>query len=359
MNRQIKRYPPRVIFTVSRHSAYLFFIISLILVLFSADFSLSAEKESNLLLAIPPILAANLSAPPPEEIRPDSARKINIPVNGSLQNPAWSYDANLILFTVFNKGYNIEPADLYIYNLEDYSVKKLVSDGSGNINLPGSVWNKTSQSIIFSSSREPHDEIFMISENGNPGDEIKITNRINEVAYEPSFSPDGKNIVFESHKVDVEVNGVITKYKTDGTGSYQKLTDSNSDCRQPNWSPAGDLILYQKLDSGRWDIWVMDQNGENHRKITSGEGDKTDGSFSPDGKYIVYSADGSDLESANIFMIKVTGGIPVRVTNYSGYDGAPSISPDGKTIIFESSTYEDPDLSKGTSLYIIDTPQIF
>lgn len=101
--------------------------------------------------------------------------------------------AGQFFFTRFRNGYNKEPGDLLIINLESKSIKTLVSDGSGNVNLPGSSWNSITHKIVFSSSREPHDEIYIIDENGNPGDEIKVTERENRVAYEPSFSPDGSN----------------------------------------------------------------------------------------------------------------------------------------------------------------------
>jgi len=52
------------------------------------------------------------------------------------------------------------------------------------------------------------------------------------VAYEPSFSPAGDWIVFESHQLDVEGNGSIVKYKVDGTRPYQSLTDPGDDCRK-------------------------------------------------------------------------------------------------------------------------------
>lgn len=283
--------------------------------------------------------------------REDNAYKLAISVNGSLQNPAWSPDGNSILFTRFRNGYNEEPADLLIFDLRSNTIRTLVSDGSGNINLPGSSWNPLTRQIVFASTRDPHDEIFIIDENGSPGDERKITNRVGKVAYEPSLSPDGQWVVFESHQLDVEENGMITTYNVDGTGQYQEITGQSEDCRQPNWSPVGGDILYQKYSGGQWNIWI------NHTRITSGSGDKTDASFSPDGQWIVYSSDEMGLEFANLFIIPTSGSTPIRVTFHDGYDGAPSWSPDGTRIAFESYP-GDPDYSSGTTLWVVDVPKL-
>ena len=85
-------------------------------------------------------------------------------------------------------------------------------------------------------------------------------------------------------------------------------------------------------------------------------GDKTDASFSPDGQWIVYSSDAT-LTYANLYILPITGGSPTRVTYYSGYDGAPSWSPDGSSISFESYP-GDPDGSAGTTLWVIAAPEV-
>jgi TolB protein len=288
---------------------------------------------------------------PESYLRHDNAIKLNIPLFGSLQNPAFSPDGEAIVFTRFRNGYNLEPADIFIYYIENSKIDTLVMDGSANVNLPGSCWNSQNGSIIFSSSREPHDEIYLIDDNGSPGDEIKITERAEYMAYEPTFSPDGQWIVFESHPVDVEKKGVIMKYKLDKSLNYQALTDEDDDCRQPNWSPSGDNILFQQYKSRQWDIWIMKTDGSNKRKVTSGKGDKTDACFSKDGKFIIYSGD-FDLEFANIYKISIEGGNSERLSNYEGYDGAPSISSDGSKIVFESYG-GDPDDSDGTCLWML------
>ncbi|MBN1415758.1 MAG: PD40 domain-containing protein [Bacteroidales bacterium] len=289
---------------------------------------------------------------PESYLRHDSASKLNIPVSGSMQNPAFSPDGRAIVFTQYRSGYNKGPADIMIINLKTGKLDTLVMDGSANVNLPGSSWNSQNKSIVFSSSRDPHDEIYIINDGGKPGDEMQITERSDYMAYEPTFSPDGAWIVFESHPVDVENQGVIMKYKLDHSTTYQALTNADDDCRQPNWSPAGDYILFQKYENSQWDIWIMSIDGSNKIKITSGAGDKTDACFTNDGKYIIYSCD-SDLEFANIYKISTQGGNPERLTNYEGYDGAPSISFDGSKIAFESYG-GDPDDSDGTSIFILE-----
>ncbi len=289
-----------------------------------------------------------------EKERDDGAKLLDIVFKGSLQNPAWSPDGNYIVFTKFKK-YNEEPAAIIKLDLSNNSTTTLVSDGSGNVNLPGSCWNDSLNKIVFSSSREPHDEIYMIDENGTSGTETQVTSRTDKMAYEPSFSPDGQWVVFESHYLEQEGSGVITKYKLDGSSGYVALTTEGEDCRQPNWSPTNNYIVYQRYTSDSWQLWLIKPDGTDNKQLTSGTGEKTDASFSPDGNWLVYSSNEADEDYANLFIISVNGGSSIRATNYKGYDGAPSWSPDGNYIVFES-RFKDPDGTKGTKLYKISVP---
>ena len=287
--------------------------------------------------------------------RTDGAYRLEIDLPGSLQNPAFSPDGNALVFTRFRDGYNTGASDLFIYDLETGALRALVSDGNGNVNLPGAAWDGVSDRVVFSSARDPHDEIFVITATGQTGDEVQITDRADRQAYEATFSPDGQWIVFESHAVDVEDDGVVTKYRVDGRSAYIPLTPATDNCKQPNWSPAGDRILYQKEEGGRWAIWTMNTDGSDRRPVTGADESGTDAIFSPDGRWIIYSSENEAVELANIYKIPAEGGTPVRITHYSGYDGAPSISPDGRRIAFESSAGY-PEGSAGTSLWLIDVP---
>lgn len=305
---------------------------------------------------------------PEKSGRVDGAVLLNPPVSGSLQNPAWSPDGKSLLFTRFRNGYNHGPADILVYTLPEKDsqgrdsaggeVRFLVRDGSENVNAPGACWSAAGRFIVFSSSRDPRDEIFRIGENGEPGDEIRITDREGKAGYEPTLSPDGLWTVFESHALDVEGNGVLVKCRTDGTEPARELTPASEDCRQPNWSPAGGLIAYQRFENGQWDIWTCGEDGENRGRVTAGEGDKTDASFSPDGGWIICSAENPEEAGAALSAFPVSGGASVSVTSSGWSDGAPSWSPDGRTVVFESRS-GDPDGSPGTVLFLIDVSARF
>ena len=77
--------------------------------------------------------SAQINAP----IRQDAAYRLDIPLEGSLQNPAFSPDGKSIVFTRFRDGYNEGASDLFIYNLDTEELTILISDGNGNVNLPG------------------------------------------------------------------------------------------------------------------------------------------------------------------------------------------------------------------------------
>ena len=284
---------------------------------------------------------------------PVDTYELQINLNGSLQNPAWSPDGKQVVFTRFRNGYNQGPADIFIFDFDSQEIIELVNNQADNVNLPGSTWNSENHHIVFSSTISEHDEIFSIDTHNREAIPIQLTSREYQMAYEPSYSPDGEWIIFESHELDTEDGGVIMKVKLDGENQYIPLTPSNIDCRQPNWSPDGKHILYQAYNNQQWNIWIMDADGKNHHQLTSGPGDKTDASFSPDGQWIVFSADNPEIKFSELFIQSIFDSQAIQLTDYGIYVGAPSWSPDGNQIIFEASE-RDPDKTNGTELWVLD-----
>lgn len=224
----------------------------------------------------------------------------------------------------------------------------VLNDDHSNVNLPGTSWNARTNRITFSSDRAGgNEEIYTSKPDGT--DIFQVTSHMGNNFFESSFSPDGSEIAFESNAGPGSAE--IWKVKSDGDGR-SRLTSASTD-RQPNWSPDGSRILFQRLATD-WAIYTIKPDGNGLAPITPSQDSSTDASFSPDGKRIVYSTNGGRRSGANLFVVPADGGMPRRVTDQPGYDGAPTWSPDGRWIAFESSP--EPGGMASTSIWRIAAP---
>lgn len=310
-------------------------------------------------------LAAVRPPAAPAGCRDDDAAPLHAPADGSsAQNPAYSPDGQTLLFTLFHSGYNLGDSGVYRLALTDGSTTPVLDEPDHqSVNLPGSSWNATTNRITFSSDRLDTDEIWTAAPNGTGLFRVTTQSPPFRHHQEPSFSPDGQWIVFESvtGAEDLAQRGTIWKVKADGT-SLTKLVDgpaTDTDNHQPNWSPAGSQILFQRRTGASevWNLYTMAADGSALTQITSANSD-TDASWSPDSQWVVYSSDHGDLPAPNLFVVAAGGGTPTRVTFAPVHgDGAASWSPDGKWIAFESHIADDED--SPASLWRIRVPWPF
>lgn len=115
---------------------------------------------------------------------------------------------------------------------------------------------------------------------------------------EPSFSSDGKRIVFVSRRTK---NNDIWVMNADGSMQTQLTTDDKDD-ENPRFSPDGKRIVFASDRTGNFDVWVMDADGRNPRQLTSSPADETQPCWSSGG-YIYYSLKRGEGKS-NIYRIK-------------------------------------------------------
>ena len=201
--------------------------------------------------------------------------------------------------------------------------------------------------IAFSSHRDGNYEIYVMDADG--GNQRRLTNN---PAWDgsPSWSPDGKRVVFESRRDGHAMNGIPTAeiYVMDADGgNQQNLTNNPSHDGSPCWSPDGKRIAFDSDRDGRfnWEIYVMDADGRNLQRLTNnpdddGHPDDRYPSWSLDGKRIVFSArrDGHvevkfDV-TYEIYVMDVDGGNQQRLTNNRNNELSPVWSPDSERIAF-------------------------
>lgn len=309
----------------------------------------------TLLVAAALCASASSGSAQPGSVRADGAARIPVSgLTGSLQNPCFSPDSTRIALTRWPRRYNEGLASVHVAELGSGSVLARVSpEGATGVNLPGTCWNAATDRIVFSLERDAPDWPFSASPDGQGL--LRLVSLPGRVAIEPSFAPDGRRIAFEVSTYDAEGNGSIYVANADGT-EVRRLT-RRSDDRQPNWSPTGDRIVFQRRRGESWDAWTIRPDGTGLRNVTrTRRVSETDISWAPDGRRIVFSSDEHDGQIAALVVMNANGGGRVRVTRSAGwYDGAPSWSPDGTTIAFEARRGE-PDGSRGTRLYRIAAP---
>lgn len=109
----------------------------------------------------------------------------------------------------------------------------------------------------------------------------------------------------------------------------QQLTDSAGDKLYPSWSPDGSRIVYS-ADSGdaenKFDLYVMDANGENQTPLVSQPGDDTEPAWSPDGNWIVFTSDSRADGILQLHIVKPDGSDKRRIS-FDKQEYSPEWSP--------------------------------
>jgi len=82
------------------------------------------------------------------------------------------------------------------------------------------------------------------------------------------------------------------------------------------------------------DIWLANRDGSAPHRITSSTADESNPHFSPDGKWLAYSANHDN--NNDVYLISTTGGQPTRLTWHPGPDTVNGWSADGQRILFTS-----------------------
>jgi dipeptidyl aminopeptidase/acylaminoacyl peptidase len=125
-----------------------------------------------------------------------------------------------------------------------------------------------------------------------------------------------------------------------GGGAATRITDEYGDARQPSWSPDGRTIAFQSYRDGTWRIWTVRADGSGLKAVTSGPFDDREPQWSPDGASIAFSSDRSGRY--DVWVLDVAGGQVRQVTSDSGNAFFPAWSPDGREIAFVSTRTSSP-----------------
>jgi dipeptidyl aminopeptidase/acylaminoacyl peptidase len=255
-------------------------------------------------------------------------------------------------------------------SLQSLSDPQLSPDGSKVAYVVGTVEGKTKR----------RSTIWIAATNGSQPPRAFTSGPQNATA--PRWSPDGRTLAFLSARsAGDDSNKAADKTQIhllsiEG-GEARRLTSLEDGVRSCVWSPAGDRLAclarvpapkddlgFERTDSRRyteigykydgagWDdgrrthLFVVDARSGEAKQITSGNWNDNDPDWSPDGTRIAFVSDrqsiGTDWEGrhSDVYVVPVTGGEPVKISDHDEADTQPAFSPDGQTIAFYGSLSE-------------------
>jgi TolB protein len=174
---------------------------------------------------------------------------------------------------------------------------------------------------------------------------------------ETTVSPDGKRLVFMSHR-----NGEFGLYTMGLDGrDVRKVTKKRSYTGGAFFSPDGEWLVYRSLypanqrDEEMLDTMLRDRalipykgmvieiylaraDGSEERALTEMGRVAFAPAFHPDGKRVIFTSDAKASRPGgyNLFLVRTDGSGLRQITFHDGFDGFPHFSPDGKRLVWIS-----------------------
>ena len=213
---------------------------------------------------------------------------------GSEFDGAWSPDGTFIAYRDSRRGIN-EDDEIYVVAADGSEARNLTDDPANDW---GPDWSPDGRWIAFNSDRQGFPLRGYLADAATA--EVHPIETDAWVEY-PSFSPDGTHLTFMGHTgSDYDIYVVELE-----TGETTRLTDAPGADGWPVWSPDGASIAFasERDDCARtepgedcWrsgepgehhDIWLMDVDGANQRRVTPELGQFV--AWSPDGQHLLVS----------------------------------------------------------------------
>ncbi|MEP6549547.1 MAG: hypothetical protein ABJB95_00115 [Gemmatimonadales bacterium] len=253
----------------------------------------------------------------------DGANERTVPTVGAALSPAWHPSGRYLVYVdADDGGTRIAQVDLRTMK------PRLFSSSSRGLNITP-VYTKDGKNIVWAMGGDSPAELMLASIGGEDSVPKPFVGRTGFETTSPSFSPDGRQIVFMSPR---PLTPQLYTMNVDGTG-LRLLTPVVAGKRSyrtgADWSPTGEEIAYQQ-QAGDFQVWTIRVKDRVMTQLTY-EGENEDPSWAPDGRHLSITRRlGAIGEQRNIWVLDERTG-RLRQLTQSGdarlSDWSPPLKP--------------------------------
>jgi hypothetical protein len=201
-----------------------------------------------------------------------------------------------------------------------HSLLVSATDEAGNTGptLPYSWTVARSTPIAFETNQDGNYEIYVVQPDGSG--RTRLTNVAAALDVDPSWSPDGRELAFES---DRDKQGPSEIYAMGADGSNpRRLTTNPANDRGPQWSPLGRQIVFESNRDGNSELYAMNADGSGQTRLTTDPARDADPAWAPDGRRLVFVSDRDG--NPELYLMAPDGTAQTRITNDPGNDLVPT-----------------------------------
>jgi len=238
------------------------------------------------------------------------------------------------------------------------NITQVTFDSMGLVNAGEGYFSPNGKSIIFQATPKGKDEyqIYTMTLNSSEPKMVSTGKGACTCAF---FHPGGKRIIFASSHLDPNLGEEAQKIQTGGYkwefnehmdifeaspdgSNLKRLTDAPGYDAEGSYSADGKSIVFTSQRDGDLEVYVMDADGKNQRRITRAKGYDGGPFFSHDAKAILYRGDrrGDGKMNLQIRIAATDGSSDTAITNNPIFNWCPYWSKDGKSFIFTQADHD-------------------
>jgi len=176
----------------------------------------------------------------------------------------------------------------------------------------------------ITAEEQPDGRLYSLVVSDQDGENENTVMESKDPIMSPAWSPDSRQIAY----VSFEGSRSSIFVQTLRSGNRFQVSDAPGINGAPAFSPDGrKLVITLGGVEGNPDIYVLDIRTRQTKRLTTHRAIDTEGTWSPDGKYIYFTSDRAG--GPQVYRISADGGTPERITFEGSYNARPRLSPDG------------------------------